>query len=65
MVRKIIELRLKVFCGNVELCQINRYRSPIFNLLDVAMIFVVFNSIQDMAEGLIPIASKKACTTLI
>ena len=43
----------------------NRYRSPIFNLLDVAMIFVFLNSIQDMAEGLIPIASKKAWSALV
>ena len=57
VIRKIFELRLKVFCNNVEVCRKNRYRSPIFNLLDVAMIFRVFNSIQDMTEGLIPIAS--------
>ena len=49
----------------MEVCRKNRYRSPIFNLLDVAMIFSVLNSIQDMTEGLITIASKKAWSTLI
>ena len=65
VVRKIFELRLNDFCKNVEACQKNKYRSPIFNLLDVAMIFEFFNSIQDMTKGQIPIASKKAWSALV
>ena len=65
VIRKIFELRLKVFYDNVEVCRRNRYRSPIFNMLDVAIIFGVLNSIKEMTDGLIPIASKKAWSTLI
>ena len=65
IIRKFFELRLKFFCENTLECRINRFKSPIFNLLDVAVIFGVFNTIQEMCTGKIPIASKRAWSKLI
>ena len=60
VVRVIFELRLKSFCENIDKRRMNRFKSPIFNILNVAVIFRVLGHIQDMVEGRIPISSKKA-----
>ena len=65
VVRVIFELRLKSFCENIDERRMNRFKSPIFNILNVPVIFGVLGPIQDMVEGRIPIASKKAWSQLI
>ena len=65
VIKKIFELRLNVFRDNLTESRKNRYNSPIFNLLDVAITFGVFNAIQDMISGKIPVASKRAWSNLI
>ena len=65
VLRKIFELRLKVFCDNIPECRRNRFNSPVFNLLDTAIIFGVFNTISEMCTGKSPIISKRAWSKLI
>ena len=65
VILKIFKLRLKKFCDDIEKCRNNPHHSPIFDILDVALIFGVFGTIQDMAAGKIRVASKKAWSQLI
>ena len=65
IVRVIFGLRLKAFCNNLEESRKNRFRSPIFNILDVAVIYGVLGPIQDMTEGKIPVVSKRAWSQLV
>ena len=61
----IFELRLKSFCEDKEARRRNRFNSPIFNILDTAVLFGVLSPILEMTEGKIPIVSKKAWSHLI
>ena len=65
VVRKFFEVRLKSFCKNVEVCRLNKFRSPIFNILSIAMVFGVLGPICSMVEGQVPLVSKKAWSDLI
>ena len=65
VIRKIFDLRLKIFCDNLTECRKNRFNSLIFNLLDLAITFGVFKSIQDMVNVKIPVASKRVWSKLI
>ena len=65
VILKIFRLRLNKFCNDIENRRTNPYRSPIFDILNVALVFGVLGTIKEMSDGKIPIVSKYAWSQLI
>ena len=65
VINKVFSLRLKKFCEDKEKCRKNRHNSPVFDLLETAMIFGVLGTVQAMTEGNSRIMSKKIWSKLI
>ena len=65
MYEKVLVNMIDHFCEDKESGRMNRFNSPIFNILDTAVVFGVFSSILEMAEGNIPIVSKRAWSHLV
>ena len=65
IIRQIFGLRFATFCENPRNGRTNKYRSPIFDLLNVAISFGLFNVIQEMINGTSPIVSKTAWSKII
>ena len=65
IILKIFKLRFRKFCDDREECRKNLHHSPIYDILDIALISGVFGTINDMTEGRIRVASKKAWSQLI
>ena len=53
-------LRLNKFCNDIETRRRHPYGSPIFDILNVALVFGVLGIIKEMSEGNTPIVSKYA-----
>ena len=65
IIRKIFELRLMSYCENPQEGQTNEYRSPIYDILNVAVTFGLFNSVCEMVKGESPLVSKRAWSKII
>ena len=65
VILKIIKLRLLIFCDDIENRRKNPYGSPIFDILNIALIFGVLGTIKTMSDGISPIVSKNAWSRLI
>ena len=48
ILRRILDFRLHVFTNDKEKCQINTHKSPIFDILSVAITYGLFELIKDM-----------------
>ena len=62
---KIFMLRLNKFCNDIETRRRNPYGSPIFDILNVALVFGVLGITKEMSEGNTPMVSKYAWLQLI
>ena len=62
---KIFKSRLTDFCNDMELCRMNRHNSPIFDILNNAVIYGILGPIKEMSEGKMCIAPKKSWSNLI
>ena len=65
IILKIFKLRFRKCCDDTEECRKNPHHSPIYDILDIALIFGVLGTIHDMTEGRIRVASKKVWSQLI
>ena len=65
VIRKIFELRLLSYCENPQKGRTNEYRSPIYDILNVADLFALFNIIQELVNGKSPLVSKRAWSKII
>ena len=48
VLKRIFETRLYAFDSNTAKCQKNRFRSPIFDILEGALIFGLYNVVKEM-----------------
>ena len=64
-VKKIFELRLTQFSCDMIKSRENRFRSPVFDILNVAIKFGLYEAIKDMTLQKIPLPSKKRWSTLV
>ena len=48
VLKRIFETRLYEFDSNTEECRKNIFRSPIFDILEVALIFGLYNVVKEM-----------------
>ena len=65
VIRKIFELRLFSFCENSQKGRINEFRSPVYDILHVAVRFGLFNTIHGMVKGDLPLISKQAWSKIV
>ena len=65
IIRAIFECRLHEYEKDLTIARRNIYRSPVFELLNVAKEFGVFKSIKQMILYMIPVTSKRAWSDLI
>ena len=65
VIRKIFELRLSDFINDRQKGRLNKFRSPVFDILNVAVSFGLFKVIQDMFNGQIKVVSKSAWSKII
>ena len=64
-VKKIFELRLTQFSCDMIKSRENRFRSPVFDILNIAIKFGLYEAIKDMTLQKIPLPSKKRWSTLV
>ena len=60
VILKIFRQRLIKFCNDIENKRKNPYDSPIFDILNIALVFGVLGTIKAMSDGNRPIVSKNA-----
>ena len=65
VVRIIFEHRLNDYEINTVKCRENPYKSPIFEILNVATVFGVFETVKDMILNKTRLVSKRAWSNLI
>ena len=65
VIRVIFEHRLKDYVNNTIRCRENRHRSPIFELLNVATVFGVLETVKEMILNVSRLMSKKTWSNLI
>ena len=65
IIRNTLISRLGTFIQNKEESRINKYGSPIYDILNVAIIFGIYELVIDMALNNARVMSKKAWSTLI
>ena len=65
LTRRVFEKRLNGFCNNREQCSINVYRSPIFDMLNVAVQFGLLETIRKMTTGESGVTSKEGWSKII
>ena len=61
----VFRQRLIKFCNDIKNKQKNPYDSPIFDILNIALVFGVVGTIKAMSGGNRPIVSKNAWSQLI
>ena len=60
VLKRIFETRLYKSDSNTEECRKNVFRSPIFDILEVALIFGLYNVVNEMVLNMAPVVSKGA-----
>ena len=65
MLRIVLKTRLCEFDTNIEECRNNRHRSPIFDILEVALIFGLYKVVKDMVLGRAPVVSEGSWSKLV
>ena len=63
--RRIFELRFEGFRGNTVKCRENEYSNPIYNIMDVAVMYGLVDAINGMLKCEVPISLKRAWSKLI
>ena len=65
VILQIFKIKFGKFYDDMEGCRKNIHHSPIYDILNIALIFGVFNAIRDMTVGGRCVVSKKAWSHLI
>ena len=65
VIRRVFELRLSQFSTDTTKCRENRFKSPIFDILEVAINFGLYSIIKDMTLNETPVPSKKTWSNLV
>ena len=65
VLKRIFETRLYEFNSYTAECRKNVFRSPIFDILEVAPIFDLYNVVKEMVLNMTPVVSKGAWSKLI
>ena len=65
VLRRAFETRFSEFDCNTEICRKNKFRSPIFDILDDALVFGLSNAVKETALSRYPVATKRAWSKLI
>ena len=65
MLMRILRKRLDEFDSNIEECRKNKFRSPIFDILTVALMFGLYNVVKEMITNTTPAVSKRSWSKLV
>ena len=65
LMMRILRKRICEFDANIEECRKNKFRSPIFDILTVALLFGLYNVVKDMIMNISPTPSKYSWSKLV
>ena len=65
VIRKIFEYKLMQFSTDTAKCRENKFKSPIFDILEIAINFGLYGVIKDMTFNIVPVSPKKRWSNLV
>ena len=65
VLRRILTYRLHIYLNDKEQCRANRHMSPVFDILNVAIVYGLFDVIKDMTLNRSKIMSKRSWSSLV
>ena len=65
VIRKIFEYKLMQFSTDTAKCRENKFKSPIFDILEIAIKFGLYGVIKDMTFNIVPVSPKKRWSNLV